>query len=107
MGEDERRSRRAAITAHAMTVLPVPDGVSPLSVAKNCPEASGTCVETFELNTYSIWGHFDFVVSMPLGYDVPYSWEGNIYGGASFETAISVTFPKLKDSSKVKVLPPG
>jgi len=83
------------------------EDVSPLSVTRNCPEASGTCVETFELNTYSIWGHFDFVVSMPLGYNVPYSWDGNIYGGASFETAISVTFAKLKGSSKVMLLPPG
>lgn len=83
------------------------EDVSPLSVARNCPEASGTCVETFELNTFSVWGHFDFVVSMPLGYNVPYVWDGNIYGGASFDTAISVTFPKLKGSSKVMVLPAG
>jgi hypothetical protein len=81
------------------------EDVSPLSVTRNCPEASGTCIETFELNTYSIWGRFDLVVGMPLGYNVPYSWDGNIFGGADFESAISVTFPKLKGSSKVIVLP--
>ena len=59
----------------------------------------------FEMNTYSIWGHFDLVVGMPLGYNVPYSWDGNIFGGADFEAAISVTFQKLKGSSKVMVLP--
>jgi hypothetical protein len=82
------------------------EGVSPLLATRNCPEASGTCVETLELNTYSIWGHFDFVVGMPLGYNVPYIWDGNIFGGADFEAAISVTFPKLKGSNKTMV-PPG
>ena len=81
------------------------EDVSPEVASANCPEASGTCVETFELNTFSIWGHFDLVVGMPLGYNVPYSWDGNIFGGADFEAGISVTFPKLKGSSSVIVLP--
>jgi hypothetical protein len=72
---------------------------------QNCPNLSGTCTETFVMNAYSQWGHFDFDVSMALGYFVPSSWDGNDLGGAGFETAISVNFPKLKGSSRVKVSP--
>jgi hypothetical protein len=79
------------------------EGVSPLAQPhQNCPNLSGTCTETFVMNAYSQWGHFDFDVSMSLGYFVPYSWAGNVDGGAEFETAISVNFPKLKGSSRVK-----
>jgi hypothetical protein len=73
---------------------------------QNCPNLSATCTETFVMNAYSQWGHFDFDVSMALGYFVPYSWAGNVDGGAGFETAISVNFPKLKGSSRVKITPP-
>jgi len=46
---------------------------------------------------------------MGLGYNVPLAWkgEGGIFGGASFEAPISVTFPKLPGSSKVEILPPA
>ncbi len=83
------------------------EDVSPLSVSADCPQQSGggTCVETFQLNTYSIWGHFVFVIGMNLGYNVPYNWDGNVLGGTKFETAISVTFPKLKGSSSVEEIP--
>ena len=59
------------------------------------------------MNTYSVWGHFVLVVSMPVGYYVPLSWNGagGIAGGGGFETAISVTFPKLKGSSSVQLHP--
>jgi len=83
------------------------EAVGPDLVSQDCPEATGTCVEKFEMNTYSIWGHFVFVVTMPLSYQVPLAWggPGGIDGGASFETAISVTFPKLPGSSKVEIRP--
>ena len=70
---------------------------------QNCPHVDGTCTESFQMNTYSIWGHFVFVIDMNLGYYVPYTWDGNVDGGANFETAISVTFPKLKGSSPVEI----
>ena len=83
------------------------EDVSPESVSEDCPQQSGggTCVETFQQNAYSIWGHFVFVVGMNIGYNVPYTWDGNVLGATKFETAISVTFPKLKGSSSVKVIP--
>jgi hypothetical protein len=83
------------------------EDVSPNPVSSDCPEVSGggTCVETFEMNTYSIWGHFVLVVGMNIGYSVPYDWDGNVLGASKFETAISVTFPKLKGSSPVQEIP--
>lgn len=83
------------------------EDVSPLAVNTDCPQESGggTCVETFQMNTYSIWGHFVFVLGMNLGYNVPYDWDGNVLGGTKFETAIAVTFPKLKGSSSVEEIP--
>jgi hypothetical protein len=57
------------------------------------------------MNTYSVWGHFVFVVGMNLGYNVPYDWAGNVLGATKFETAISVTFPKLKGSSPKEEIP--
>lgn len=75
--------------------------------AQGCADGSGTCTETLGLNTYSIWGHFVFVVTMSLGYDVPLAWggAGGIDGGAGFDAAFAATFPKLKGSSAVKVTP--
>lgn len=83
------------------------EDVSPLPVSEDCPQQSGggTCVETFQMNAYSLWGHFVFVVGMNIGYNVPYTWDGNVLGASKFETAISVTFPKLKGSSSIKVIP--
>jgi hypothetical protein len=84
------------------------EGVSPLGVAaQGCADGSGTCTETFQLNTYSIWGHFVFVVRMNVGYYVPLAWggAGGIDGGAGFDTAFATTFPKLKGSSAVEVTP--
>ncbi len=81
-------------------------GVNPVADPhQNCPHLDGTCTESFQMNTYSLWGHFVFVVGMSLGYYVPYTWAGNVDGTANFETAISVTFPKLKGSSPVEIKP--
>jgi hypothetical protein len=83
------------------------EDISPIAQPhQDCPNLSGTCIETFLMNAYSQWGRFDFDVSMGLSYYVPYSWDGNIDGGGGFETAISVNFPKLKGSSPKKITPP-
>jgi hypothetical protein len=83
------------------------EDVSPEPVSSDCPEVSGggTCIETYELNTYSIWGHFVLVGSMDIGYSVPYTWDGNVLGATHFDAAISVTFPKLKGSASTEVIP--
>ena len=72
---------------------------------QGCANGSGTCSETSATNTYSTWGHFDLVIGMNLGYYVPLDWGGKsaVDGGAGFETAIAVTFPKLAGSSSVNL----
>lgn len=72
---------------------------------QGCANGSGTCTETFATNTYSTWGHFELVIGMNLGYYVPLDWGGKsaVDGGAGFETAIAVTFPKLPGSSSVNL----
>ena len=76
-------------------------GPSPYMLAKNCPDLSGTCVETFDVNVYSVYGRLVFIVNMSLNYLTKNP--GNVNGFAGFEVPLVVTLPKLKGASPTRL----
>lgn len=76
-------------------------GPSPYMLSKNCPDLSGTCVETFDVNVYSVYGRLVFIVNMSLNYLTKNP--GNVNGFAGFEVPLVVTLPKLKGASPTRL----